>query len=166
MTIYVNDDDTTICGGYQEEIQLGQCWNSTFVYYSIDMCDIGALSSPSSSSVATPAASSSPSSPTGSTTGTLVGGIVGGLAGLALILGIALWLLARKKRARKAAVAEEHSRGYAEADTNPYRSEMDGTYQRHEMEEGKVVYMHQAAEVAQPPVELGGHELGHDVGGR
>jgi hypothetical protein len=158
VTIYVNDSNTTICGGYQEEIQIGECWNSTFVYYSIDMCDLGALTSPS--------VTASASASSGPTTGTLVGGIVGGLAGLAVILGIALWVLARKKRARKQAAAEGQTGMLAEVESNPYRGEMEATYHRHEMEERSVVYKHQAAEVAQPPVELGGHELErHDAGG-
>lgn len=162
VTIYMQDNDTTVCGGYQEEIQLSQCWNSTFVYYSIDMCDAGALTTGTSTPTPTSTSSSGP------TTGTLVGGVLGGLAGGALILGLALWVLARKKRARKArdAAAAEQSGDYAEVEASPYRSEMDGTYQRHEMEQGKVVYKHQAAEVAQPPVELSGYEVGRDVGGQ
>ncbi|KAJ4989606.1 GPI-anchored protein [Stagonosporopsis vannaccii] len=152
VTIYVNDPETTICGGYQEEIQLGECWNSTFVYYSIDMCDIGALLSSSS-----PSTSSSPSSSSSSTTGALVGGIVGGLAGLALILGLALWLLWRKKRARKAAA--EQPVAYAEVESNPRRGEVDGHYPRHEMAEGKDVYAHRVAEVEGPVAELGGREI-------
>ena len=79
-----------------------------------------------------------------------------------MILGLALWLLARKKRARKQAVLQAgEQRGVcAEAAANAYQGELDGNYQRYEMEEGKVVYKHQAAEVAQPPVELAGHEVG------
>ncbi|KAF1930196.1 uncharacterized protein M421DRAFT_24793, partial [Didymella exigua CBS 183.55] len=161
VTIYVQDNDTTICGGFQEEIQLGQCWNSTFVYYSIDMCDLGASSSSVSSPTASASSTSSAAPSTSPTTGTLVGAVLGGLAGGALILGLALWLLARKKRARKArdAAAAEHSRDDAEIAVSPYRSEMDGTYQRHEMAQGKIVYKQDAAEVAQPPVELGGYEV-------
>lgn len=164
VTIYIDDPSTTVCGGFQEEIQLGQCWNSTFAYYSIDMCD-----TPSSSSATpTPSSSSKDSDSQSLTTGTLVGAVLGGLAGGALLLGIALWLLARKKRARKArnaAAAEEshgHDHAYAEVATNPYRSEMDGSYQRHEMEPGKVVYKH---EVATPPVELAGWEVRRDGDG-
>lgn len=162
MTIYVNDPSTTICGGYQEEIQLGECWNSTFVYYSIDMCD-------TSNASASPAASSTDDGKHSATTGTLVGAVLGGLAGGAVLLGFALWILARKKRARKARAAAEYSEqggGYAvtnraEVEPNPYRNEMDGTYQRHEMEQGKVVYKH---EVATPPAELGGHEVPREDG--
>ncbi|KAF3051855.1 hypothetical protein E8E11_009896 [Didymella keratinophila] len=163
ITIYIDDPSTTICGGYQEEIQLGQCWNSTFVYYSIDMCD---TPNPSASPTST-SSSSKDNHSHGLTTGTLVGAVLGSLAGGALLLGFALWILARKKRARKARAAAEYGEnrgGYAtvnraEADTSPYRSEMDGTHQRHEMEQGKVVYKH---EVATPPVELGGWEVRGD----
>ncbi|KAF2629168.1 hypothetical protein BU25DRAFT_409630 [Macroventuria anomochaeta] len=152
VTIYVNDPETTICGGYQEEIQIGECWNSTFVYYSIDMCDIPTTSLTPS---ITPLSSSSPSASSGPATGILVGGIVGGLAGLGLILGFALWILARKKRARKHAAVQEHR----------HPAEMNADYHRHEMSEGKVVYKNHAAEVAQPPIELGGLELTpHELG--
>ena len=170
MTIYIDDPDTTVCGGFQEEIQLGQCWNSTFAYYSIDMCD-----APGSSITPTPSSSSEDSDSHSLATGTLVGAILGSLAGGALLLGFALWVLARKKRARKACLARdaaeagysENGGGYAaanraEVETNPYRSEMDGSYQRHEMEQGKVVYKH---EVATPPVELGGWEVRRDGDG-
>src|SRR5690242_7942503 len=130
------------------------------------MCDIGALSSSSAVPVSstTPTASSSPStSSSGPTTGTLVGGIVGGLAGLALILGLALWLLVRKKRARKAAAAAAQSGVYAEVESNPQRGEVDGHYPRHEMSEGKDVYAHRAAEVEGPVAELGGREVERDA---
>lgn len=162
----MDDPSTTICGGFQKEIQLGQCWNSTFAYYSIDMCD---TPNPSSTASASP----SPSNKNGPTTGILVGAVLGGLAGGALLVGFALWVLARKKRARKArnaraaAAAESDQnasgpgKGYAEMDTNPYSSEMDGAYQRHEMEQGKVVYKH---ERAMPVVELDGLEV-RDGGG-
>jgi hypothetical protein len=174
VTIYAQDS-TTMCGGPQEEIQLAQCWNSSWVYYSIDMCDAAlstaATPEPTASSTAT-----STNTAHGLTTGTLVGAVLGGLVAGALLLGAALWVLARKKRARKARAAAEHEGtefrgegtkyqgegsgcvGYTavnrvEADTNPYRNEMDASYQRHEMA-GKVVYKHDAAEVA--PVELSG----------
>lgn len=156
----MDDPSTTVCGGFQEEIQLGQCWNSTFAYYSIDMCD---TPNPSSSAPSSPEHNSHEL-----TTGTLVGAVLGSLAGGALLLGFALWILARKKRARKArdaAAAEQsrgHDRAYAEVESSPYRSEMDGSYQRHEMEQGKVVYKH---EVATPPVELGGFEVRRDGDG-
>ncbi|KAJ4376904.1 hypothetical protein N0V86_006342 [Didymella sp. IMI 355093] len=175
VTIYAQDDSTTICGGLQEEIQLGQCWNSSWVYYSIDMCDVAGLSIATITTASPTGSSTSPFTNTahGLTTGTLVGAVLGGLAAGALLLGAALWVLARKKRARKARAAAEHEGteyqgegswggGYAavnrvEADTNPYRNEMDASYQRHEMAQGKVVYKHDAAEVA--PVELSGGEV-------
>lgn len=179
VTIYVADPNTTICGGYQEEIQLGDCWNSTFAYYSIDMCDLSGLD-PQSSTVhatspatATPTPTSAPSD-SGPSTGTLVGGIVGGLAGLALLLGLALWILKRKKSARKHAAFEEgRQAAYAEMEASPYRGEVDGGFHRHEMAEGgaKDVYKLRAAEVEQPIAELaagepqprdGGYAVRHD----
>ncbi|OSS52296.1 hypothetical protein B5807_02557 [Epicoccum nigrum] len=132
VTIYMDDPETTVCGGLQKEIQMGECWNSTWAYYSIDMCDIGALNAPSSTPSSTPPPSSS-SSPSPST---LAAAIVGALAGLALVLGLALWLLRRKSRAKKR-LQEMHQHGAhssgVEVEANPFRGEMDASLQRHEV---------------------------------
>ncbi|KAH6629716.1 hypothetical protein C7974DRAFT_472440 [Boeremia exigua] len=173
VTIYMADPDTTICGGFQEEIQLGDCWNSTFAYYSIDMCD--PPSSTSSSTATATATSTSTSTPSASGSGTpraLIGGLAGGLGAALVLLLLALWLLARRKRARKAAAqAADAQRGdYAEVALTPARSEM-GAPPRYEMggAGAKGVWAHRAAEVEQPVAELGGtgverHELGRGEG--
>lgn len=153
------DPNTTICGGFQKEIQLFDCWNSTFAYYSIDMCTAGAptsdtLPSPTSPPTATFSSSSSNSGPP---TAALAGGIVGGLVGLALLVALAWWILRRKKRAWQQQAIEQHVAAVEVAAT-PWRSEVDGGISRHEMEEGKGVYKHRAAEVEHPPAELAGNE--------
>ena len=168
MTIYVDDPDTTVCGGLQKEIQMGECWNSTWAYYSIDMCDIGALNAPSSTPSATPSSSSSPSSSPSPSPATLAAAIIGALAGLALLLGLILWLLRRKSRAKKH-MQEMHQHGaYArgvEVEASPFRGEMDASAQRHEVHaQEKTVYAHRAVEVDTPAVELGGMEVGRGEG--
>lgn len=157
----MQDDTTSMCGGYQEEIQLASCWNSTFVYYSIDMCD---PPSPSLSTTPTPPATSTTSK--GPTTTTLIAAILGALAAGALLLALALWLLARRNRTRSAEAYTDvsdpriHIDGAAvraEADPGLFRAELDAEL-RYEMPTGKVMYQH-VAEVAQPAVELGGVEV-------
>ncbi|KAF2996908.1 hypothetical protein E8E13_005803 [Curvularia kusanoi] len=158
VTIYVDDPDTTVCGGLQKEIQLGECWNSTWAYYSIDMCDIGAINQPSSTPTSFSSKSSSPSP------ALLAACILGALAGVALLLGLALWLLRRKQRA----LANQQSTGLGaglgmsagvEVEARAMRGEMDASGQRHEMQaQAKTVYAHEVVEVGTPAVELAGLE--------
>lgn len=154
VTIYMNDPETTICGGFQREISLGECYNSTYVYYSIDFCDIGAIGETPSPTSRVPTSSPSSGPSSGPPIGAIVGGVVGGVLGLALIAGIAAWILIKKRRARRNAEV---------GDTRP--SEMyAGMYQeRHEMSDGPVVYKSHAVEVVQPPVELAGDDARPDT---
>ena len=43
VTVYSNDtnDAGDICSGHQKEIALVDCYNASYVYYSIDFCDPG-----------------------------------------------------------------------------------------------------------------------------
>lgn len=163
VTIYVNDPSTTICGGLQQEVRLGECWNSTFVYYSIDMCDISAIGqtpsstpSPSSSASASASASVSPTAVplSGPSVGAIAGGVIGGVVALGLIAGLVAWFLIKKRRARRTDGFMEHN--------GPAEMYAGMRYERHEMSDGPVTYKSHAVEVAQPPAELGGHELRQD----
>ncbi|KAF2269552.1 hypothetical protein CC78DRAFT_540079 [Lojkania enalia] len=92
--------------------RLAQCYNSSWVYYSIDGCNIPSeipTSSAISSSTPTPSLSiatvsplpSSSSTPQKSTsTGVIIGGIIGGVAALSLVA-IALLLCLRKRSMAK-----------------------------------------------------------------
>lgn len=47
-----------------------------------------------------------------------------------------------------------------EVEATPYRGELDASWMRHEMAEGKTVYRHEVVEVAAPAAELDGVEVG------
>jgi hypothetical protein len=153
VTIYVNDTSTSICGGYQEEIQPIDCYNSTFVYYSIDFCDAGAIGeSPS----ATPTPTPTPSSSSGLSTGAIAGIAVGGGLALGLIVGLAVFYFMRRRNAARS----QQTPGYTEpASVTPYE-----VHAKHiqELGPGAVAYKHTAVEIEQPPVELASTEMGRN----
>ncbi|EUC51256.1 hypothetical protein COCMIDRAFT_79905 [Bipolaris oryzae ATCC 44560] len=148
VTIYQNDTTENICSGYQEVIQPIDCYNSSFVYYSIDFCDIVSTQSPIA-----PHPPSSGSS--GISTGAAVGATLGGVAGLAIIGGlIAFFVLKKRREARRTPEVAEYPPSMP--------SEVHAKH-LHEMGPGAVVYKRDAAvEVEQPAVELEGRELGTD----
>lgn len=150
MTIYVADPTTTICGGYQEEIQLASCHNSTFVYYSIDMCDPAGAGA-SSTSLAQPTSKAKESSESSkSSTPVIVGGVLGGLLGLCIILGLVLFLLRKKRRAQQ-------DSGHSGESSMVY-GHQPHAYAPQELPTS-VVYKCKAVEVEQPPAELAGSEM-------
>ncbi|KAL1799937.1 hypothetical protein ACET3X_000279 [Alternaria dauci] len=79
--------------------RIAECYNSSFVYYSVDTCtppDQISSSPPSSS----PSSTTSPNAvnrPKKNNTGAIAGGVVGGVCGLALIAA-AIYLLLRHKK--------------------------------------------------------------------
>lgn len=130
MTIYVDDLSGDICSGPLQVASIAQCYNATWAFYSIDMCDpagagntniptlpsiaVSSTSSPSSSladsAVAANSASASASAASSggeSNTGAIVGGVVGGVVGLALIIGATVFLTVRTLRKSRAAEAGE-----------------------------------------------------------
>jgi len=124
VTIYVDDLSGDICSGPLQVASIAQCYNATWAFYSIDMCDPAgagntniptlpstAISSTSSTtslssidSAAAASASSASASATaasssgGSNTGAIVGGVVGGVLGLAAIIGLTIFLTVRTMR--------------------------------------------------------------------
>ncbi|KAL7770740.1 hypothetical protein CFE70_000679 [Pyrenophora teres f. teres 0-1] len=97
---YPNDTTTDPCSGYAQEIQPVECFNSTFVYYSIDFCDPSGAQSPSPkpalSQTPTPAPDSSKMS-----TGAIAGAAIGGVAGLSLILGLILFFVMKRRKSKR-----------------------------------------------------------------
>lgn len=144
----MNDTTVDICSGYQEEIQPIDCYNSTFVYYSIDFCDVGGVGeSPSSVPTSSPASS-------GLSTGAIAGAAIGGVVGLGIILGlIAFFVLRRRKQARNNSAATDN--------VGVVPIEIQGK-NLHEMGPGAVAYKREAVEVEHPPVELEGVEMRRD----
>ncbi|KAL1616653.1 hypothetical protein SLS54_008220 [Diplodia seriata] len=81
MAIYGSDINTFICSSKIVEIaEVDLCYNTSWVYYSIDGC-ISPGETPST------AASGSQSSPTGA----VVGGVIGGVVALAAVIGAFLY---------------------------------------------------------------------------
>lgn len=146
VTIY-EDAPGDICSGTQvENVDIASCWNSTYVFYSIDFCDPGAANSSPS-----PSTSKSSAPPVGA----IVGGVVGGVIVLVVLVCGLGWVLFKKRQARRdARVGEMQGAG---------RVELPYGYAPQELGTGMVVYkQHAAVEVEQPPVELAGMELRDD----
>jgi len=158
VTIYMNDTTVDICSGFQEEIQPIDCYNSTFVYYSIDFCDAGAIGeSPSATSTPTPTSTPSstppPSGSSGLSTGAIAGAAVGGGIGLGIIIGLAVFFIMRRRHSSR---PREMSGSTELTSVTPYE-----VHAKHiqELGPGAVAYKHEPVEIEQPPVELGGMEL-------
>jgi hypothetical protein len=166
VTIYMNDTTVDICSGYQEEIQPIDCYNSTFVYYSIDFCDAGAIG-PSPSTTSTPSSTTSPSpSPpppasSGPSTGAIVGAAVGGGIALGIIVGLAVFFFMKKRNSARL----QGARGFAELTGVTTVTPVE-VHAKHiqELGPGAVAYKHHPVEIEQPPVELAGMEMRRDEG--
>ncbi|KAG9186204.1 hypothetical protein G6011_02760 [Alternaria panax] len=161
VTIYMNDTTVDICSGYQEEIQPIDCYNSTFVYYSIDFCDAGANDA-TPSATPTPTSTPSPSPPpppsSGLSTGAIVGAAVGGGIALGIITGLAVFYIMKKRNSARS----QETRGFAElASATPLE-----VHAKHlqELGPGTVTYKHSPVEIEQPPVELAAMETRRDEG--
>lgn len=108
MTIYgSNSESGQECSSETKKVaQLASCYNSTWVYYSIDGCDFPSTL-PSSSAKSTPSATSTPTAtpkPAGAarpSTGVIVGGIVGGVSAFCIVFVVAIFFFHRRHRSRK-----------------------------------------------------------------
>ncbi|KAB2103987.1 hypothetical protein AG0111_0g7750 [Alternaria gaisen] len=166
VTIYMNDTTVDICSGYQEEIQPIDCYNSTFVYYSIDFCDAGAIGA-SPSATTTPSSTPSPSPPpptsSGPSTGAIVGAAVGGGIALGIIVGLAVFFFMKKRNSARL----QGARGFAELTGVTTVTPVE-VHAKHiqELGPGAVAYKHNPVEIEQPPVELAGMEMRRDEGKR
>ncbi|KAF1993551.1 hypothetical protein P154DRAFT_540316 [Amniculicola lignicola CBS 123094] len=115
VTIYGPDEDPAYpCSSTQLQVaEIAQCYNTSWVYYSIDGCDIPTTtpsatplitdSTPPPTGVASSSATSSATAaPRSSHTGIIIGGIVGGVALFALILfGVAFYYRRRYSTAKR-----------------------------------------------------------------
>ncbi|KAF1946587.1 hypothetical protein EJ02DRAFT_335488 [Clathrospora elynae] len=101
-TIYGTDDTPyTPCSSTTLQFaNIGQCYNTSFVYYSIDACTPPSqLSSPSPSVQATSKRTN---------TGAIAGGVVGGVCGLAFVAGVIFLVLRRSRKRRQHQPAALH----------------------------------------------------------
>jgi hypothetical protein len=104
VTIYGNNSDPSMPCSSEIKIvaQLAQCYNSSWVYYSIDGCDIpSTLPTSSALSEATASATSTPSAAVRPSTGVIVGGIVGGVSAFGLVFVFAMYFLRRHYRSHR-----------------------------------------------------------------
>ncbi|KAH7076710.1 hypothetical protein BKA63DRAFT_288161 [Paraphoma chrysanthemicola] len=151
VTIYADDYSGDICSSTapQLEINLVDCYNSSYIFYSIDWCN-----SPRS---ATPLPSASPSAKV--STGAIVGGVVGGVVVLGILIGfgVCIW---KRKRGNDDAPQEVNGTGVAELSYEPKPMEMDG-------ESGMMAYKRNAevqVQVQREPIEIGDCEVGREYG--
>lgn len=167
VTIYMNDTTVDICSGFQEEIELVDCYNSTFAYYSIDFCDAGAIGdSPTATPTPTPIPTTTPtpiSTPppvasSGISTGAIVGAAVGGGIALGIIIGLVVFYVMKKRNSGR---SRENLSSAELANVTPVE-----VHAKHiqELGPGAVAYKHSPVEVEQPPVELAGVEMRRNEG--
>ena len=100
VTIYANNTiaEEPCSAVVLQFANIAMCYNSSWVYYSIDAC---MPPSPSSSASSSPTSSSTPQSHHSSHTGAIVGGVVGGVAGVAILVGIAIFFFVRRHRQQR-----------------------------------------------------------------
>ena len=100
VTIYANNTiaDEPCSAVVLQFANIATCYNSSWVYYSIDACIPPSSSSSASSS---PTSSSTPQSHHSNHTGAIVGGVIGGVAGVAILVGIAILFFVRRRRQQR-----------------------------------------------------------------
>ncbi|KAF2853818.1 hypothetical protein T440DRAFT_515304 [Plenodomus tracheiphilus IPT5] len=141
VTVYEKDATDDPCSGYAELAQPIDCYNSTYVYYSIDFCLPGGAQ-------ASIVPTSTPSASSGLSAGAIAGAVIGGVAGLGIIVAIIVIVVIRRKKAKRLAKLPQESGG-TDAQLR-YRQAP------HEIGRGSVMYKNNAVEIEQPPIELGG----------
>jgi hypothetical protein len=108
VTIYAQDQTGDICSSTapQLEVNIGRCYNASWVFYSIDGCEV-----PGSSATSSPTSSpSNSSSNSHSSVGPIVGGVVGGVVFVTMILVGAIYFWRKKKRSTAAPGLGEDAR--------------------------------------------------------
>ncbi|KAF4538207.1 uncharacterized protein LTHEOB_10977 [Lasiodiplodia theobromae] len=158
VTIYGSNSNSLSCSSEAIQVaELATCYNTSWVYYSIDQCispkDIASTTSSSSTSTASSSSSASGNS-SSSSTGAIAGGVVGGVAGLALIAG-ALFYFLRKRRQAGASGSHDSEQSH------PH--EMGSDHARSELQAGGMHKYELAAkgpsemeELRAPPAEMEG----------
>ncbi|KAF9733925.1 hypothetical protein PMIN06_009302 [Paraphaeosphaeria minitans] len=96
-TVYGKDEDpTNPCSSKTLEFaHIATCYNRSWVYYSIDFCDVP-------NGTPSPSASAASQSAPRNHTGAIAGGIVGGICGLALVVGLIFWYTRGNRAGRPA----------------------------------------------------------------
>lgn len=89
----------------------------------------------------------------------IAGAVIGGVIGLAIILGLILFFVIKRRRSRRTL---EIPSTFGESSTGP--AEMHGGGYVQELGPGTMAYKSHAVEVEQPPVELAAHDMRRDYG--
>jgi len=160
VTIYAqNSDPESPCSSTVLEIaNIPTCYNTSWIYYSIDVCtppdqlsSSSSSGSKASSPTSTPTDTPSPQNSPTNRTGAIAGGIVGGVCGLALVAGLVYFSL-RRNRSHQSAVPQQVS--------GTPLAELSHTDVKHE------IYTHKAPlqemgrnSLCMPAVELQGDEV-------
>lgn len=157
VTIYGSNSNGLSCSSEAIQVaELATCYNTSWVYYSIDQCtspkDI--TSTTSSSSTSTASSSSSASSDSSSSAGAIAGGVVGGVAGLAFIAGALFYFLRKKKQAKASGSHDSEQSHPHEMGSDHARSELHaGGLHKYELAAKGPSEME---ELHAPPVEMEG----------
>lgn len=142
-TIYQPDTTSDTCSGYAIVASIATCYNTSWAYYSIDMCSKAAATSTSSSSTATSTASSGSSSEEGMSGGDMAGAVVGSVCGLGVIAAVSVYLFwVRPKQQRKRKLEQDET-GLTSDAANGAQDSKDQRYTASENEPHKAVEMQQ-----------------------
>lgn len=114
-TIYQANTDSDTCSGYAIVADIATCYNTSWAYYSIDMCSRAAATSTSSSSSSTSTSSASTSSASeGVSGGAIAGAVVGSVCGLGIIASVSVYLFwfrpKQKREKRKKEIEQDETR--------------------------------------------------------
>jgi hypothetical protein len=132
VTIYEKDnDDQCSETAFKQFAVVPTCYNASWIYYSIDLCNNPSgpttlpnpLSTPSNtpanSPTSTPTDTSTPKTSSNSHTGAIAGGIVGGVCGLALVAGLIFFLMRRRKRRSQQQPVDQETQATALTELSP-----------------------------------------------
>ncbi|KNG47514.1 hypothetical protein TW65_05551 [Stemphylium lycopersici] len=151
-TIYGSDSEPYVpCSSTVLEFaQIATCYNTSWVYYSIDTCTPPSSASPSPTL-------SPPKKDNGPNTGAIAGGVVGGVGGAAVIALAAFFFLRRRKRQP----SQQRADGTQEAG-GIFLNELPHAPAKSELDNKDVLPLQELGRnsVYIPPVELQANEVG------
>lgn len=177
-TIYLSDITEDSCSGYAEVGFLSRCYNTSWVYYSIDGCTpVGSSGGSSSTSTTLPTSSTAAADAAVTTShrvsdGAIVGAVVGSVCGLGIIAAVCAYFFwfrpkqRERKRELKREIEESGLRGAAGTGSAGARrkEEEDGEAHLINMRESRQQSheMHAMSDVAEAPGDNRANEMDND----
>jgi hypothetical protein len=132
VTIYEKDnEDECSSTAFKQFAVVPTCYNASWIYYSIDLCNNPSgpttlpnpsdtpSDTPASSQTSTPTNSSAPQTSSNGHTGAIAGGVVGGVCGLALVAGLIIFLMRRRRRHGQQQPVDQETRATAPTELSP-----------------------------------------------